>query len=610
MLQRDPEKRTATITDVIVDLERVKKELAGEKRLSLKVAVPAAAVAALVIGLVVWLLPGSPPPPPRPGPAPLDETPALTMFLNADTYELKVMDKRRVESVQEAISRYDEVIQRYPKSESARKAKDRKAVLEKRIAELKSQEEYAAVVAEEDPIHRAFLASIGVRRPDPTIYQEIIGGYKAVGARYPNTPAGILATDKAELIERWLSMILELRAYFDSTQDKVENHLGLHKYAEAFQFWDEFLIRAAEKRAQFVGARDTRYREVYYDREAKKERDKVAAAIQQIAQARLARIDDQIQKQLFDRALEDLQEAEKDMGMVTSVRLQIEDKRREIERKRADHQAVLKRQEEEKHRQDLASDAQQYQSICRDVYESYSCRYQFTQAKATVIDRRRELLKTPEFKAKLEVRERQLNRAEVFLKSFTNVVNDTQNQYNIRREFDYAGMPAKGKLTGATSDGLTIETSPGSSCLIRMDQIRPHAFAQFVRAAWKIADITTMVNFISFLLECGAFEGVRQQLRDLAAMPKFSDSKEAVEFHAWMNRVIDLDDPIDDLEVEAQKRLAALTALNDMGELEPALDLILQLQSKLKDTQFYRNNQKSIETQLQDIKRKLQKRKP
>lgn len=609
MLKRDPEQRYATITDVIVDLERVKKELVGDKRLSMTTALSAGGVAVAAIAALVFVLWPNPAPV-TPPPSPVDETPALTMFLNADTYELKVMDRRRVDSIQEAISRYDEVIKRYPKSESARKAKERKSALEQRIAELRSQEEYAAVVAEEDPIHRAFLASIGMRRPDPTIYQEIVGGYKAVAARYPGTPAGKLASAKAELIERWLSMILELRGYFESTQDKVENHLGLRKYAEALQFWDEFLERASEKRSLFAGSKDARYRDVHYDREARKERDKATSTIQQTAQVRLSRIDEQIRNELFDRALEDLRELQNDMGMIASVRLLIDDKARDIERKRAEHLAAIKRQEEAKHRLDLAADAQQFQSICRDIYESYSCRYQFTQAKATVLDRRRDLLKTPEYKARLDARERQLARADLFFKSFTNVVSDAQNQYNIRRDFDYPGFTAKGKMTAASSEGLTIEISPGTTRLVRMDQIRPQLFARIVRTSWKITDLSTMMNFVSFLMETGVFDAARTHLKELTTFPRFADTKEATDFHAAMLRALDLDEPLEDLEVEAQKRIAALSALNEIGELEEALDLILQLQSRLKDTQYYRTNHKTVETQLQDIKRKLQKRKP
>jgi hypothetical protein len=121
-----------------------------------------------------------------------------------------------------------------------------------------------------------------------------------------------------------------------------------------------------------------------------------------------------------------------------------------------------------------------------------------------------------------------------------------------------------------------------------------------------------MINFVSFLMECGAFTGVRAQLKDLSALPKFADSKEATDFHTLAARAVDLEEPIEDAEVEAQKRLAAIIALNESGDPEAALDLMLQLEGKLKETQYFKSNQSVVQKQLQDIKRKLQnpKKKP
>jgi serine/threonine protein kinase len=597
MLKRNPDERYATIGEAIADLERVRKQIDGENRWPMKLLIPAGAAAVVLAGMVLFALtrPAAPPPPP---PVKPDDSAALTMFLNADTFELRAMDKNRPESIQEAIQRYDEILKKYPHTESARKARKRKEALEKRLSEVHSEREMNRAQPLEDPAYRAFRASLA-QRPDPTAFNDVLTAYKEIASRFPQTKGGTTCAERARTIEAWLGGVMELRGWFEGTRDKVEQSLSAHKFDDALRYWEEFILRAQEKRAQFSIHRDPRYRDVHYEAEARKEEQNTVRDIEELARSRLERVDEQLRNHLYDRALEYLGEIEPEFAVLPSTRVMVAEKRKETERRKADYRAKLKSEEEERRRRDLETDAETFAAMGREIWERHAARYQFALARTTIVERRRDLFKTAEYKEKVAKRELRLQRADLFLKSFINVVNDKQDQYNLNRSVALEPL-ARGKLTAASADALTI-----GGKLAPLEQIRPHQFTSVVRQAWKIGDPATLLALAAFQMEVGDFDGARATLRELSSAPRFAESKDWVEFHAAALRALDLEEPLDHPEVEAQKRAAVLGYLVEAAEYEKALEVLLQLEYKLSDTKVYRNHRDSIQKQLQLIKKKL-----
>jgi len=613
MIRRKPEDRPQTIDEVIVELERIAKSLAGPA-IPMKVLLPvtAGALALLIVLIVLVTLVTTRKPPEivRPPPAPREET-AREEFRVAEAFEFTQMDRNSIESMRQAVKRYEEIASRFPDTPFIAKAAEKQESLLRRIAELEVASLLRASQSAEDDAYPVFSASMADGKPNPTVFREVIAEYRRLAgdAKYKATEAAAIASARAKLIEGWISTILALKGWHEATVDAAAGLIAMGRFDEALKAWDDLLARVEEAGALYRAHQDPRYRVIFYDSVALEGRKGTALQVGEAAAAHLRQVDRLIEMSDFDGAADALARGEARFAILDDTKTLFASKRTEIQAKHRAYDEEQARARAEAQRKLVEADAEQFARLCRDIYEGYSSRCEFAAAIDRVIDRRRELFKTEAFSPRIEAKRALLKRADLFLKSFMAVVNDERAPAGFNRKFDAPGVTAHGRLMAATAEGFEIETSPGNRTKVRYDLLAGWQLHTIVRKAWDLKELATLMNFVAFLIETGAGSEALTELAALAGHAGFRGNREAEAFHRQSADAVSFKAPIDALEVEAQKRLSAARSMMDAAEYARALSVLNELNGPLKETQSVRSRREEIQKMDETARRKLEEKK-
>jgi serine/threonine protein kinase len=614
MIRRRPEDRPATVDEVIVELERISKQLAGPA-IPIRVLLPvtAGALVLLIVLIVVVALSARRPPEivfPPPPPPPRDET-ARKVFAAAEAFEFTQMDANSLDSMREATRRYEEIVADFADTPFAARAAARRDAVLRRLAELEATSLLRAAQSSENDAYPVFSASMAEGRPNPTVFKEVIAGYRRLAAdpRLEETEAAAIASARARLIEGWISAILALKGWHEATVEAAAGLIAMGRYDEALRAWEDLLQRVDDAAGPYRKNPDPRYRVIFYDSVAQEGRRGTAQQVAEAAASFLKQVDRLLELNDFDGALETLDRGEPRFAIVDEARSLFGSKRAEARTRRRAFEEEERRRLAELQRRLLEADADQFARLCGDIYEGYSSRCDFASAVDKVIDRRRDAFKTEAFLPRLEDKRGLLRRADAFLKAFFLVVNDERNAAAVNRKFDLPGFATRGRLAAAAADGLEIETSPGTRQKVRYELLSGWQLHTLVRKAWEIKDLATLVNFVAFLIEVGASSEARAELATLAGHPGFPGNLEAEEFHRRCADAVSLKSPIDPPEIEAQKRLRAARSMMDAAEFARALGVLQELAGPLKETPTGRARKEEIDTMLATARKKIEERK-
>lgn len=614
MIRSRPEDRPSTIDEVIAELERISRQLAGPA-IPIKVLLPVTAGALLlliVLIVVVALSAGRPPPVVQPPPqSPPKEETARKVFAAAEAFEFTQMDSNSVESMREAARRYEEIVTDFADTPFAERAAARREAVLGRLAEVEATLLLRAAQSAEKDAYPVFSASMAESRPNPTVFKEVIADYRRLASdpKLKATEAATIADSRARLIEGWISAILALKGWHEATVEAAAELIAMGRFDEAIRAWDDLLQRAEDAAKPYRNNPDPRYRVIFYDAVAQEGRRRTVQQISEAAASYLKQVDRLLELNEFDGAQEILDRGEPRFGVVEEARSLFASKRADIRTRRRAFDEEERRRAAEAQRRLLEADAEQFSRLCVDVYEGYSSRCDFASAIEKVIDRRRDAFKTDAFAPRLEAKRGLLRRADAFLKAFSLVVNDERNAAAINRKFDLPGFATRGRLAAVAADGLEIETSPGTRQKVRYELLSGWQLHTLVRKTWEIKDLATLMNFVAFLIEVGASSEARAELAILAGHPSFTGNQEAEVFHRRCADAVSLRSPIDPLEIEAQKRLRAARSMMDAGEYPRALGILNDLAGPLKDTPTGHTRKDEIETMLATARKKIEEKK-
>jgi tetratricopeptide (TPR) repeat protein len=269
---RDPESRPQAFTEIAEQLDALAHTAAGE---TLRVgagaatpgglpkwAVPAGAGALVLLLLIVFGMGGDPevdPPDPEPGPEqpadpennppeqpeqpeqpgnPGDQTAeelGELYFQRAATFVREELDPRRPATIQEAIRKFQVVIDRAPTSSFARKA-------EGRIEELKRGEvdSRAGIALEQcletyDDLFRKFEEKVARGQIDPDAFVEMKEVFVPMSVDHKGTPAASRAVTWIGCLTKVKQEVESVAREYDVARKNVLEHLDADRFKEAYR---------------------------------------------------------------------------------------------------------------------------------------------------------------------------------------------------------------------------------------------------------------------------------------------------------------------------------------------------------------------------------------
>lgn len=608
LLRRSPDERYKNASEVIKDLEEVRRQLTDTGMPLKKLAIiAAAAVVLLAVIITAVIVAGQNNTPPiDPNGNKVNEELAQKMLTAAELFKMKEMDVGDPESIRKAIGRFDEIAQKFPGTEFATRAGDHRKQLARNLNELIAQQSLAKLDEQEKQAYQRFYASLSADRLDLNAIDTMLKSYRGLAEdkELKETKAAKTAAERAAQIDAWHKAVLKLRESFRSAMDDTTTLLITRNYPEAIKKWRELQDQVAAEKQSLQAAADPRYRDVVYDKLAQAEQDKVFKAVRDALAVVFRQVNDLLDQNRFDDASRALDDGTRRLAFAETAQ-DIAAKRKEI----ADRKAAWLREEElkkqEAYRRALEADAGTYYDMSREVLDKHVSKYDFSGALRKVVDRVRNSFTTDAYKTRWTERRRQMERADRFIRTFINVVNAQGNPYNLNKNIDLPQFRIKGTLARATESGLDVQVTTGIYQTVNYYQLKPQQFHSLIRGIWKIGDPGVLADFIALCCEIGAYDRAQAELQELARHPKFNESRELADFYKQTKKYVDLDDVLESEEIEAEKRFALANASFDASDYDTAQTMVQTLQSKMGQTRFVRDHKKQMDDLTNRIRQKL-----
>ncbi len=627
MMARDPDRRTQTMAEVAAALERFQRGQsdAADRQASTpievlvgnrKLLMGAVALLAIVVvgGVMGALLLKDPAKTNGPGPVrtvdPEEARQALTVV---ELRELKQMDKSDARSIEKVLAEYSLIAEKYAGTDSARKAGELGANLERQLRLVRADDQLRKLEADDAMNWQKASEALAARRAELDPVEATIRAYadfsKSEEAR--RTPAGEKAAARAAAIQKWKARLEACKADYDRALLKAQPSRDQKRYRDAWMILKGFQeeTEKAEQDLSCDFARD-RYLSLFFDEAAGQE----AEAVVSEARTQWARVEEQARAlardknyegaiKLVDQVISEsvAEVAGPARGVKAAYEAEADDlRRREIEAAEGATRAALARAR--------AAYAQGSQEV-RSLVLKFDFKAALQKMKSI-----RDANTADELKERLDRRVSELERVENFKVNLIGVINardeSGSNPFRFKRE--YKDQTLEGTIARATDREFTVSLPLGGGTFDKpWAKYDGESFYEFVKSQWKYTRDQEsypkyQCDLAAILMEFGLYgEALREIEAVLAAMKAVSyPAGEPSRLFAEEYRDrIEKGESAEYSEIESQKRVDRLEALMKTLEYAAARKEIDVLRSRYAKTQAYQQAVQRIAEHAQRIEK-------
>jgi serine/threonine protein kinase len=576
MIEREPEKRPQTMTEVVHELEGIHDELrTSEKATGRRVpeqAGPAwkrwvrqpAALAAGGIALLLAAVLGVsffwPRDPPPSNPTIRNPDGGFNPDHAKDVLGTAMIDREKLNAEKSTPEAIEAVIKKFERVISDFKGTPEAAQALVQIGELRKMQE-AVVRRGALESHRSFDAqqwdALGVAfaagTPDVGPIREVAARYRTFGGEpaYQGTSAAQEARERADHVEGWLRAYEARQKEYEQLEQELKSASDEGRWAKGAALLDAFLAKEAAFPKWKFG--EPRYDTLLWDRLVRRRE----TAFEGEARDAFRRLDDEVRGYVRDEKFE---EAE---ALIARRRedFAAEPDFKKLERRFKDEhrdfkEAAAKRMEEQRQKL-LEEDRLAFDREARRLFDGLIRTYRFEDARQELarLDAR---LQTQEYKIRLGERIGELDRAQKFLEAFAEAARAPNAGIKYPEDIETGKFYAKMPITGVRNQAFVIRSGVGEALkLFRDFADKPEEFLRVLKT-W--ADPGSERAGLAFLaMELGEYDEARALFDQIGDAPA----------RAYVQRIESMN-LIQTEEEQVLRRYTRVKALVDARKFEEA----------------------------------------
>jgi hypothetical protein len=497
------------------------------------------------------------------------------------------MDEGDPASIQEAIGMYQLIVDEYPKSTFAPKARQKIAKLLQQLAGLKLK----GLLKEEEKIYQQFKQS-----RELSVFDQIIDEFEKLGytPEFRGLATASEALQRSRQIREWKDALFRLKRLYNQRLQKVQRLIQESRFQEAIEVLGGF-IQTLHKDAIKPGP----YRDRYTGFPSLEAKGKLR--IRQIAEQAEKRF-----QEIRDKA-DELASHNKYQEAIASYKIVFDAfKIPELIRRAEKEQEVLKQRwqdwKREQERVLLIADRKRYDDVCFKIYERV-CKNDFLGALKIVEGARP--FKTLKLQERLKDRAQELSQ----LVRLKNALIDRINSKDAKEPINLDPMIPlgpnsllRGIAKSADNKKVNIEIQGSVAAQVEWQDLSRSAMYELFKKGWRLSEDETRW-FALWCLERGLYQEAKLMFLSIKEDKKYSE--ESRHFAQTYLGYIEELNFINSEEVEALKRLQNLEALMSAGQHREALKELQLLHARYGQTSTYLGRRDKIKGYRQEIESSL-----